>query len=97
MSAIKINIGAWIITVDDFEICAKTFRPNQRCLNSTNDVILLPSSLNSEVLQVHDDMFFSFIFQMKNGCFRSAVALVAIVLCLEIVQGSENSLADQGR
>jgi len=25
---------------------------------------------------------------MKNGCFRSAVALVAIVLCLEIVQGS---------
>lgn len=46
---------------------------------------------------MHDDMFFSFIFQMKNGCFRSAVALVAIVLCLEIVQGNENSLADQGR
>lgn len=44
---------------------------------------------------MHDDMVFSFIFQMKNGCFRSAVALVAIVLCLEIVQGNENSLADQ--
>lgn len=46
---------------------------------------------------MHDDMVFSFIFQMKNGCFRCAVALVAIVLCLEIVQGNENSLADQGR
>lgn len=46
---------------------------------------------------MHDDMFFSFLLQMKNGCFRSAVALVAIVLCLEIVQGNENSLADQGR
>ena len=38
-------------------------------------------------------MLFSFTFQMKNACFWSAVAVVAIVLCFDIVKGNENFYA----